>query len=77
MAADPENDRFFRPGATRAKRLFDLPGYVLSRVRAAGVPQAEWVGYDTCADMQFFSNRRALHRGEGDYGRLLSAIMLG
>lgn len=73
---DPENARFFRPGVSDQKRLFDLPAYVLERVRRAGVPRAEWVGYDTCADPQFFSNRRALHRGEPDYGRLLSAIML-
>ncbi len=76
IAADPENDRFFRPGAFAGKRMFDLPAYVLSRLEAAGVPQAEWTGHDTCADEQFFSNRRALHRGEPDYGRLLSGIML-
>jgi copper oxidase (laccase) domain-containing protein len=38
---------------------------------------AEWIGADTCADAdRFFSNRRALHRGEPDFGRLLSAITL-
>ncbi len=38
-------------------------------------PSAEWTGRDTFADEErFFSNRRAVHRGEGDYGRLLSAI---
>ena len=36
-----------------------------------------WVGRDTCAEEPFFfSNRRAFHRGEPDYGRLLSAIVL-
>jgi YfiH family protein len=73
---DPDNERFFRPGVNAEKRMFDLPAYVLRRVRRAGIQRAEWVGYDTCADPQFFSNRRALHRGEPDYGRLLSAIML-
>jgi copper oxidase (laccase) domain-containing protein len=35
------------------------------------------VGHDTCAEeADFFSNRRAFKRGEGDYGRLLSAIAL-
>jgi hypothetical protein len=35
------------------------------------------VGHDTCAEEDaFFSNRRAVLRGESDYGRLLSAIML-
>ena len=33
--------------------------------------------FHTCADAdRFFSNRRALHRGEPDFGRLLSAITL-
>ena len=47
------------------------------RLGAAGVTQAEWIGRDTCAEEDaFFSNRRAVRRGEPDYGRLLSAIML-
>jgi polyphenol oxidase len=77
VAADPGNARFFRGGAAPDKRLFDLPGFVLSRLAAAGVARAEWIGHDTCAEADdFFSNRRALHCGEPDYGRLLSAIML-
>ena len=73
----PANAAFFRPGARNDKRLFDLPAFVLGRLRAAGVETAEWVGRDTCAEEAlFFSNRRAVLRGEPDYGRLLSAIML-
>jgi hypothetical protein len=76
-AADPLNARFLVPGATADKRLFDLPGYVLSRLERAGVKNAEWIGRDTLADEAlFFSNRRAVHRDEADYGRLLSAITL-
>ncbi|HWE44932.1 MAG TPA: peptidoglycan editing factor PgeF [Caulobacteraceae bacterium] len=75
-AVDPESARFFKPGATADKRLFDLPGFVLWRLEEAGVGDAEWVGCDTCADeVRFFSNRRAFKRGEPDYGRLLSAIV--
>jgi copper oxidase (laccase) domain-containing protein len=74
---DPDSDGFFAPGVSAEKRQFDLPGYVLQRIAAAGVPKAEWTGHDTCADeARFFSNRRAFKRGEADYGRLLSAIML-
>ncbi len=76
-AATPANTRFFRPGARDDKRLFDLPAYVLHRLADAGVADAEWVGRDTCAEGdEFFSNRRTVLRGESDYGRLLSAIML-
>lgn len=78
MTKAPEAKGFFRPGGHPGKRLFDLPGFVLDRLARAGVEQAEWIGGDTCADEAlFFSNRRAFHRGEGDYGRLISAIMLG
>jgi YfiH family protein len=71
------SERFFRPGARADKRLFDLPGFVLDRLAASGVQKAEWIGRDTFAEPdQFFSNRRATHRQEADYGRLLSAIML-
>ena len=57
--------------------MFDLPAFVLARLERAGVPACEWVGRDTCAEpAEFFSNRRAFQRGEDDYGRLMSAIML-
>ena len=77
LGKDPAFEAFFRPGAAADKRMFDLPAFVLSRLAAAGVGQAEWVGRDTCTEETlFYSNRRAFHRGEGDYGRLLSAIAL-
>jgi hypothetical protein len=77
LSAAAANARFFAQGVTPEKRLFDLPAYVLSRLAAAGVPRAEWIGRDTLADEAlFYSNRRAVHRGEPDYGRLLSAITL-
>ena len=75
--ARPGSARFFRPGETAEKRLFDLPGFVLDRLAEAGVEQAEWIGRDTCAEPdRFFSNRRAFRQGEPDFGRLMSAIML-
>jgi YfiH family protein len=77
VAADGASARFFTPGAGADKRMFDLPAYVLSRLRAAGVETCAWVGADTCADeARFFSNRRAFRRGEPDFGRLLSGIVL-
>jgi len=73
---DPDHARWFRAGAP-GKRMFDLPGFVLGRLAAAGVARSEWTGHDTCAEEALFhSNRRAFKRGEDDYGRLLSAIML-
>jgi copper oxidase (laccase) domain-containing protein len=69
--------RYFQPGVTSDKRMFDLPGFVLGRLGAAGVSASEWVGRDTCAEADdFFSNRRAFKQGDPDFGRLLSAIVL-
>jgi YfiH family protein len=73
----PGSERFFAPGRAPDRRQFDLPGFVLQRLAEAGVERAEWIGRDTCADENlFFSNRRGFLRGESDYGRLLSAIVL-
>lgn len=73
----PGSERFFAAGRTPHKRQFDLPGFVLQRLDEAGVERTEWIGRDTCADENlFFSNRRGFLRGESDYGRLLSAIVL-
>ena len=48
---------------------------MLWRLEQAGVGDAEWIGRDTCAEeVQFFSNRRAFKRGEGDYGRLTTVL---
>ncbi len=74
---DAAYGRFFAPGASDDKRMFDLPAFVLGRLKSAGVETCEWVGRDTCAEPDlFFSNRRAFKLGEPDYGRLLSAIVL-
>ncbi|MGQ0610468.1 MAG: peptidoglycan editing factor PgeF [Paracoccaceae bacterium] len=73
---DPASVRFFANGSG-GKYLFDLPGYGLSRLRAAGVVQAEWTGHCTYSDAgRFFSYRRSTHAREADYGRLISVIRL-
>ncbi|MEO1292238.1 MAG: laccase domain-containing protein, partial [Pseudomonadota bacterium] len=77
MADAPENTRFFRPSPHGGHALFDLPGYCQHRLRTAGIADPQWIGTCTYADeTRFFSNRRALHRSEGDYGRLLSGIVV-
>lgn len=74
---EPANAVFFSAGAATDKRQFDLPAFVLHRLRRAGVEHCEWIGRDTCAEADlFYSNRRAFKDGEKDYGRLLSAIAL-
>jgi len=73
---DPETRRFFANG-NGDRMLFNLPGYGLWRLRAAGVGLAEWTGHCTYRDPdRFFSFRRTTHAGEADYGRLISIIRL-
>jgi hypothetical protein len=75
--AEAENARFFRPSERDGHAYFDLPAYVVARLRRAGLGDAHHLDLCTYADeTRFYSYRRATHRGEPDYGRLLSAIML-
>ena len=72
----PANARFFVASPRAGHALFDLPGYTVARLEAAGVTAAD-MGLCTYAEPErFYSYRRATHRGEPDYGRLLSAIVL-
>jgi polyphenol oxidase len=75
-AEDAASIRFFAAG-TGDRMLFDLPGYGLQRLRAAGVGTAEWTGHCTYRDpARFYSFRRTTHAGEADYGRLIATIRL-
>jgi len=75
--ADPGNGRFFRPAGRDGHAMFDLPGYLGARLHAAGVGKVADLGLCTYADeRRFYSYRRTTHRGEPDYGRLISAIAL-
>ncbi len=76
LAEDPAFSRFFAQG--KGDRMqFDLPGFGLSRLRAAGVGSAEWTGHCTYSDpARFYSYRRTTHAKEADYGRLIAAITL-
>ena len=74
---DPDSPSFFAAAPAGDKRMFDLPGYCLMRLKRGGVSACAATGHDTCADGHlFFSNRRAFKTGENDYGRLVSAIMI-
>nr|WP_256500528.1 peptidoglycan editing factor PgeF [Limimaricola litoreus] len=76
MAEDPEAARHFAQGKGD-RLLFDLPGFGLARLRAAGIASAEWTRHCTYSDPgRFFSYRRATHAREADYGRLIAAIRL-
>ncbi len=75
--ADAGNERFFRASERPDHAMFDLPGYIAMRLGAAGIGAFTDMGLCTYSDEErFFSYRRTTHRGEPDYGRLISAIVL-
>jgi len=76
--ADADSAPFFRFAQRQGHALFDLPGYVGHRLRAAGIGAVEDLAVCTYRnEAEHFSYRRATHRGEPDYGRHFSAIALG
>jgi len=76
LSEDPEHSRFFANGSGD-RYQFDLPSFVLHRLRAAGVGSAAWTGHCTYSDAnRFYSYRRGVHAKEADYGRLISSIRL-
>jgi hypothetical protein len=75
--ADPANARYFVPSERPGHARFDLPRYLADRLRAEGVGTVVNLSLCTFSDEdRFFSYRRATHRNEKDYGRLISAIAL-
>jgi polyphenol oxidase len=77
LAEDSGNARFFAPSVKAGHAMFDLPGYNRMRVEHAGVGVVHDMALCTYADeRRFYSYRRTTHRGETDYGRLISAIVI-
>ena len=76
LAQDATNEIFFAPRPGSDRLLFDLPGYVRTRLARAGINAHTATGHDTYGDENFFSYRRSCHRHEPDYGRNLSLIVL-
>jgi len=80
LARDLTDARFFadgRPGRPPGRWQFDLGGYCLARLRAAGVAHVGAISADTAADPErFFSHRRRTLAGGGPIGHQISAIVL-
>ncbi len=76
LAADAGNARYFVASRKAGHSMFDLCRYTTDRLLAAGV-RADALHRCTYAEEAlFYSYRRATHRGEADYGRHISAIVL-
>lgn len=74
---DNGNQQFFARGTKPDHPLFDLPAYITHRLSQAGITTIENLARDTYTEETlFYSHRRSVHKNEGDYGRLISAIAL-
>jgi polyphenol oxidase len=72
-----ETGRYFTPSVREGRSMFNLNAYIAERASRAKVGRFEDLHLDTYADeSRFFSYRRATHRKEPDYGRLMSVIVL-
>jgi YfiH family protein len=76
VEADAENALFFIPSIREGHAMFDLAGFIRSRLENAGVLMIDDTGLDTYSDQRFFSYRRSVHRKEPDYGRHVHAVAL-
>lgn len=75
--AAPANARYFTASTRPGHSMFDLPAYLEDRLRDEGAGAVVNLSLCTFSDeRRFFSYRRTTHRGEKDYGRLISAIAL-
>lgn len=75
------DDFHFRPAGSREgieRWHFDLPGYIMKRLRESQLGTISVIGRDTYANSRhYYSYRRAVQSHAADYGRQLSAIAVG
>lgn len=76
LAERSDNMQFFAP-VQNGKSYFDLKAYLVTKLARSVVKVTNVLANDTCIEEDaFFSYRRKTLRGEEDYGRQLSAIMM-
>ncbi len=74
---DEKNQKFFVKSGKNDKAHFDLPDFCMHRLLEANIAKTDSLGLCTYENESlFFSYRRSVHRGEVDYGRQISAILL-
>jgi YfiH family protein len=68
-------DIFFKPSNRENHYLFDLPGYILSQLKNAGINNSKSLGLDTYAlKEKYFSFRRSTHENALPCGGQISCI---
>ncbi|MBL0942433.1 MAG: peptidoglycan editing factor PgeF, partial [Alphaproteobacteria bacterium] len=73
----PVSQAFFMATPRKAYYLFDLPGFVKSCLKQAGIKTIESVNLNTYTNPDlFFSCRRAFHKKEPTFGNNISIIAM-
>ncbi len=71
------NEQFFKASKNQGHYMFNLKGYAHKKLLDAGIMSIDNLELDTYAmEDNFFSCRRAYHRGEEAFGNQMSAICL-
>jgi hypothetical protein len=76
IEADAQNGVFFIPSEREGHAMFDLAGFIRTRLEDAGVLMIDDIGVDTYSDERCYSYRRSVHLQEPDYGRHVHTIAL-
>ena len=76
ISAQADNHVYFKAGKDAKHVQFDLPAFVEHQLAASEIGTVWNCNIDTYTSSDHFSYRRTTHRGEPDYGRQASAIML-
>ena len=78
LADHPGNERFFVQPKGAKKVHFDLPSYAAHRLRSTGLGHVDVINHCTFTrKTEYFSFRRSQKQNEKDYGRQISAIVIG
>jgi copper oxidase (laccase) domain-containing protein len=77
LAQDVANAQFFTRASADARPHLDLSAYLVHRLQKAGVSVVKAMkACSFTSEKDFFSYRRSRLKGEPDYGRQISAIVL-
>ncbi len=72
-----ESERFFHASSNKGHLMFDIGGYCAWRLALLGIRSVSILDKDTYLnEVEFYSYRRSVHRGEVDYGRQISVIAI-
>lgn len=78
LECNPLDEKFFKPSTKNPTHfMFNLPGYIEKKLGELQLHSVTNIGRDTVTDeAHFYSYRRKTLRGEEDYGRQLSAVVI-